>query len=259
MDWWIRNREASSAWYFQRLTAHTAELKAEADRSLGTISDDPYKLDKLGQLIQRVKSLDAEIATSLEQLPDSFKGKTVAWQGRARQCPGGSHAQFQAFPGAVDVYPDLWVANLWNVMRSMRLVLAGIVVRCVAMLVWPRDYRTTEQYSEDVKLRTELISGIVSSVPYHYGLIQTPAGLSSRPETPSLERGQDSSTKALAGYMLLYSLARIMSEDCIGEALRKWIREQLTYIGDTLGIRYAKALTQVCHCMVPRPAGNCTL
>lgn len=258
VNWWIGNTEPLSAWHFQQLTANTAELKAEAECIFATTSDGPEKLDKLERLIERAKSLDIEITTCLEQLPESFRGSTVAWQGSVRQHNAAAQSQFRAFPGAIDVYPDLWVANLWNVMRSMRLVLTGIVVRCVAIIVSPRDYRTTVQYNEAITLRTELINSVISSVPYHYGLVGRRTGLHQCTATTSFECGDNSSTKGLAGYFLLYPLARIVNEDCISENLRQWVRDQLTYIGDRLGIRYAKAITLVCDCILPYLSEDCT-
>lgn len=233
------------AWHFQRLTANTGQLKAEADQILTSVSDSLTKRDQLEQLTERVKLLDQEIATSLQRMPKSYHLISVSWQERVERHGEGTEFECQAFPGPVDMYPDLWIANLWNVMRCMRLALSSIELRCGATIIWPQDYRTTVQYNDAVKIRTKLIDGVISSVPYHFGWIQKRSYLNYPAGMTSFECGEDDSVKVLAGYFLLYPLARILNEDCISDTQRGWVRHQLSYIGDRLGIRYAKALTQV--------------
>ncbi|KAJ2980986.1 hypothetical protein NQ176_g2303 [Zarea fungicola] len=245
IDWWMSELKDGWAWHFQRLTADTGQLKAEADELLSSISDNLTKRYQLEHLSEKVKLLDQEIATSLQRMPKDFHWKSVSWQERVERHGEGAEFEFQAFPGPIDMYPDLWIANLWNVMRSMRLVLSSIELRCVATIISPQDYRTTIQYNDAVKIRTKLIDSVISSVPYHFGWIQKYSNFNYPAEMATFECGEDSADKVLGGYFLLYPLARILNEDCISDTQREWVRHQLRYIGDRLGIRYAKALSQV--------------
>lgn len=216
-------------------------LKAEANSLLTTITRIPENVAKVQELAAKCKRFDKEITTSLRDLPEGFGWETVAWVGR----PRGSYPEIEAFPGPIHVYRDLWIANLWNVMRCMRLVLAALTIRYLAWRSSPADYRTTREYGITAKMCTTAINDVISSVPFHLGWFSRQNDKHGQFRHSHHRNGENDSEKCLAGYFLLYPLLCLQCQDFLTDAQRVWVKSRLKYIGDRLGVRYANVASQV--------------
>lgn len=215
VDWWIKHPgEGVCGWHFQQLIARVGMLKAEANSLLTTITRIPENVARVQELAAKCKGLDKEITTSLRDLPEGFGWETVAWVGRPR-C---SYPEIEAFPGPIHVYRDLWIANLWNVMRCMRLVLAALTIRYLAWTSSPADYRTTREYGITAMMSTTAINDVISSVPFHLGWFSRQNYIYGQFRHSYHRNGENDSEKCLAGYFLLYPLLCLQCQDFLTDA-----------------------------------------
>lgn len=231
------------------LGIRTGELRTKVNHLLLVVARTPEDIAQMNEVVQKCKALDKELVSWSKTLPDSFDWKMVAWQDNI---PQQQYAKSEVFPGRVDAYQDLWVTNLWNVMRCARIVLASLVTRCTAWLCAPIDYRTTPEYAATSRICIDAIADIIASVPYQLGWFSKhkdlleKAGLSSSDcGVSAFGCGEDDAEKGLSGYFLLWPLTCIQGLDYLTENQRIWVKGRLVCIGNQLGVRHGNMLSQV--------------
>jgi len=243
VDWWVDdNPNSEYGVHFQRLSSRTSELKNETNHLLATVTRTPENTELMKKAMEKCQELDKEIVEWLEDLPESFRWKTVAWEDYNPKC---DYSKAEAFPGRIDMYADLWVVNLWNVMRCMRIVLASLIVRFTAWIISPADYRTTPEYAASARVCVEAIADIIASVPYQLGWFAKHQDLRERAQLSGFACGEDDAEKGLAGYFLLWPLTCIQGQDYLTDAQRTWVKGRLKCIGNQIGVRYGNMLSQV--------------
>ncbi|GAB0145987.1 hypothetical protein EsHS_00006402 [Epichloe bromicola] len=244
VDWWVDDPVSHVCnTELLQLSSRVGELKHEVNGLLATLttrSTGNVKLVK--DTIDACKSLNAEIKTWLEQLPEHYACKTVAWEPYNPKC---DYSKAEVFPGRIDTYGDLWVVNFWNVMRCMRIVLASLIIRLTAWVNFPTDYRTTPEYASTVSTVVEAVTDIISSVPYQMGLFDKRKDLRESATHSNFGCGDDASEKGLAGYFLLWPLTCIQGQDYLTDSQRIWVKGRLKAIGNALGVRYGNMLSQL--------------
>ncbi|KAL3954958.1 hypothetical protein ACCO45_010521 [Purpureocillium lilacinum] len=239
VDWWVDdNPNSEYGVHFQRLSSRTSELKNETNHLLATVTRTPENTELMKKAMEKCQELDKEIVEWLEDLPESFRWKTVAWEDYNPKC---DYSKAEAFPGRIDMYADLWVVNLWNVMRCMRIVLASLIVRFTAWIISPADYRTTPEYAASARA----IADIIASVPYQLGWFAKHQDLRERAQLSGFACGEDDAEKGLAGYFLLWPLTCIQGQDYLTDAQRTWVKGRLKCIGNQIGVRYGNMLSQL--------------
>lgn len=249
-EWWLNDAvKDESAAACQRINLKTSELRAEVNRVMMTVSRSPENVEMMRGLMRRAQHLDQEATAWTKSVPDYWRYRTLCWEDTVP--PGGDYSRAEVFPGRVDAYTDFWIASVWNMMRTARLILASIAVRCAAWACAPVDYRTTPEYATAAATCAEVITDIVASVPYHLGWHAKRRHLFADESLSGFACGEEDGIKGLAGYFLTWPLACIMSQDYVSDAQRQWTIGRLRYIGDELGIQYAHILAQV-SCQ-PRP------
>ncbi|KAK3322101.1 hypothetical protein B0H66DRAFT_474976 [Apodospora peruviana] len=248
-DWWlgedaVHDQHAAAC---QRLNLKASELRAEVmDVMTSSLSRTPDAIDLILGLMRRSQSLDEELAAWMKSLPENWAWRTLCWQGPV--LPEGEYANAEVFPGRVDVYNDFWIASMWNMARTARLVLSSLTVRCAAWVCSPVDYRTTPEYATAARICADNIADILASVPYHLGWHTRRR--EAFPDDEALSGfacgdDDDGSLKGLAGYFLTWPLATVMSQDYTTDNQRAWVQGRLKYIGDGMGVRYAHILSQL--------------
>ena len=243
VDWWFYDAIIDQvAAVCQRLNLLTSELRAEVTNTMTRVSRTPENVELILSLMRRAQAIDAQLAEWMRTLPDNWQFKTLCWQD---QLPDGNYAAAEAFPGRVDVYNDFWIASVWNLARSARLILMSLTVRCAAWAVSPVDYRTTPEYATAARTAVDTITDILASVPYHLGWHNKRAQLFKNGEPAGFACGEDHSMKGLAGYFLTWPLGCVVIQDYLTDAQRRWVNGRLRYIADDLGVKYAHVLTQV--------------
>jgi hypothetical protein len=243
VEWWVNDAaKDESAAACQRINLKTSELRAEVTRVMTGASRNPETIEMMLALMARAKTLDQEVVTWMENLPEHFQFKTLCWEDNV---PNGDFTKADVFPGRVDVYTDFWIASVWNMGRTIRLILASVTVRCAAWICSPVDYRTTPEYATANRICVDTITDIIASVPYHLGWHAKRKHLFEHPDLSGFACGDDDSMKGLAGYFLTWPLTCVMGQDYTTTAQRQWTMGRLRYIGDHLGVKYAHILSQV--------------
>ncbi|KAK3936900.1 hypothetical protein QBC46DRAFT_461206 [Diplogelasinospora grovesii] len=243
VEWWmgdaVKDEMAASC---QRLNLRTSELRAEVTRVMTTVARTPENVELMQCLMRRAQELDADSVEWMRRLPEHWQYKTLCWEDHV---PNGDYSRAEVFPGRVDVYNDFWIASVWNMARTNRLILASITVRCAAWVCSPVDYRTTPEYATAARVCMDTITDILACVPYHLGWHVKRKHLFQNDELSGFACGDDSDTKGLAGYFLTWPLACVMGQDYATDAQRQWVQGRLKFIGDELGIKYAHILSQL--------------
>lgn len=194
----------------QRINLLTSELRAEVTRVMASVVRTPESVKVVQDLMCRAQALDRQVSVWMRSVPEAWRPRTVCWQ--LHNLGGSDHSRAEVFPGRVDVYTDLYIASVWNMMRTTRLVLMSIAVRCAAWVCSPVDYRTTPEYATAARSCVDTITDILASVPYHLGWHVKREGSS------GFACGEDSGMKGLAGYFLSWPLACVMSQDYATDA-----------------------------------------
>ncbi|KAK1753478.1 hypothetical protein QBC47DRAFT_303598 [Echria macrotheca] len=242
VDWWFRDAiHDENAAGCHRLNLMASELRAEVTSIMTTLARTPENVTLIRALGRRAQSLDQEISEWMRNLPESWQHKTLCWQD---QVADTDIAEAEVYPGRVDIYNDFWIASVWNLARTARLILMSLTVRCAAWACSPIDYRTTPEYAWAARAAADTITDILASVPYHLNWHTKRKNLFTD-EPTAFACGEEDGLKGLAGYFLTWPLACVMIQDYLTDSQRRWVKGRLKHIGDDLGVRYAHLLAQL--------------
>ncbi|PFH62509.1 hypothetical protein XA68_13248 [Ophiocordyceps unilateralis] len=243
INWWVDDPvslDVSSD--FQKFSSRTALLKNEVNQQLGALTRTATNTRLIKELMQKCYALDKEMVDWLQELPEGLRWTTEAWEDYN---PKRDYSKADAFPGRIDLYGDLWVANLWNVTRCLRIVLASLTIRLKAWIISPADYRTTPEYATVSGICVEAIADIIASVPYQLGWFCKRKDLSVRAQLSGYACGEDDTEKSLAGFFAIWPLVCVQNQDYLTDLQRIWVKGRLKCIGNQLGVRYANMLSQL--------------
>ncbi|KAM4065043.1 fungal specific transcription factor [Hirsutella rhossiliensis] len=243
IEWWANDPVCNGhTAEFQQLSGRTGLLRNEVNSLLGTLARTPENTKLMKEFIRRCRALDKEVVDWLQGLPDIYRWKTVAWEDYN---PKRDYAKAEAFPGRVDLYRDLWVVNMWNVMRCMRIVLASLIIRLTAWIISPADYRTTPEYAAISRTCGEAIADIIASIPYQLGWFSRRKDLHVAEQLSGFACGEDNTNKSLAGFFAIWPLVCVQGQDYLTDLQRVWVKGRLKCIANELGVRYADMLSQL--------------
>lgn len=228
----------------QQLGIRAADLKARAQHLI-PLPRTSENIKLLRAVIRDCQTLDQEFIDWSKSLPENFRWETAAWEHPLRR---GSFANAEVYPGRIDIYQDVWAASVWNVVRCSRMISTSVMIRCVARLHSPDDHRTTPEYAAATKIWSEVISDIISSVPYFLGWFSKHKDLLNGARLSGFACGVDDAEKGLSGYLLTWPLRCIQAQDYVTDSQREWIKGRLKHIGASLGVRTA-IMPQVRLCL----------
>lgn len=242
--WWMRSSVGEQyASECQRLSIDLGELRAEIFDLVTTCVRSAEHSQTALDLMKRCHAHDLAFANLAKALPTYFHATEVGWGDRV-SAEGLKHAA--VFPGRVDLYRDLWVCSVWNMLRCSRIILNCLITRCTAWLSHPLDYRTTREYTTAVSISRSNVNDIIASIPYQIRQTSKLEDLFGQDDLP-LNAGVITSgpPRALGGYLAAWPLALVQNLDYTTDFERKWAQGRLEYIGSRLGVRYAHAINQV--------------
>jgi hypothetical protein len=243
VEWWINDAiKDETAAKCQRIMIKTGELRAEVTRLMNCMARTPENMEIMLSMIRRAQIVDQEAVNWMKNVPDYWKYRTVAWEDHV---PNGDYSKAEVYPGRIDLYQDFWIASVWNMCRTSRLINASLIVRCAAWVCSPVDYRTTPEYATATRTCVEAITDIIASVPYHLGWHLKRKEILQKANLGQFACGEEDALKGLAGYFLTWPLACIHNQDYTTDSQRTWVNGRLEYIGDELGVKYAHILSQV--------------
>ncbi|OAA73796.1 hypothetical protein ISF_00697 [Cordyceps fumosorosea ARSEF 2679] len=242
-EFWIKDAiKDPFATNLQRITLQISELKTEANKLLVLLHHSPDNVKLIMNILRRCQMKDQELQQWCENLPENYKGKPVTW---VNGVPDGDYAKAEVYPGRVDAFQDLWVTTVWVTMRCSRLVLASIIVRAIAWVYSPVDYRTTPEYATWSNTCVSIITDLCAAIPYQLGWFRSRQELLERSDLTSYCCGEDVGAKGLSGYFVTWPLSCIITQDYSTARQREWAKGRLEYIAWDLGVSYAKMLTHV--------------
>ncbi|PVH87857.1 hypothetical protein DL98DRAFT_648778 [Cadophora sp. DSE1049] len=250
-EWWIADIEKDKTGIFiTYLSCRVAELRSELNNALSTFPRTPEYFQEVTNIMRRGQALEHECVEWEAMLPDEWRPRTVSW---VDQVPGGDITKAEVFPGKVDMYSDISIANLWNQMRVARLFISGAIVRCAAWICSPVDYRTTPEYAQAVRLCVDLVTDVIAATPYHLGWRVSQGGILKSGDFSSPLSGEGTgvtSAKAIGGFFMMWPLFSISNTDYISDSQRVWAKGRLMYISESLGLNHAKVLSNF-HLRLP--------
>ncbi|KAK4455421.1 hypothetical protein QBC34DRAFT_67644 [Podospora aff. communis PSN243] len=249
VDYWVDENDTTFISTCHRFVLKTSEMRVEVSRLLaGGRRGEQYDHDRVVEMSKRVQALDHEIAAWLAELPPAYRFRTVCWieDDNTDSVTGAPHDKDEVFPGRIDVYPDYVTASAWNIARVTRMILGSIGIRITAWLFSPVDYRTTPEYSTWKAICAGNIAEIIASVPYHLGWHTKQRHiLESNPQLSGFVCGEEVPLKALPAFLLIWSLVCLRTHDASSDEQRAWAEGRLRFIADSVGIRYAHALSEL--------------
>jgi hypothetical protein len=200
---------------------------------------------KTAQLVDDMILLDSHLTAWADEVIKSWPCESFVDSDFSSQT---ASKHVETFPQHRRSQCDLWVSNMWNSYRCCHIFTHAILLECIESFPASEQHRWSMTRSHSLRIIQDMVDGICMSVPSHLGH-QEPQGLSnvSNQSLPSVPCGDgfDQSTKALGGYLLMWPLFLAASMPCVPDQQRNWIREQLVYIGNGLGIKQAAVLSSV--------------
>ncbi|OAA68562.1 hypothetical protein SPI_00757 [Niveomyces insectorum RCEF 264] len=136
--------------------------------------------------------------------------------------------------GPVDVYPDYYVATVWNTYRKSHIYILDVLMQI--------DSRLHVQAADDAPQRDkaeEIVAGLIASVPFllasdvHEYFDRVNAG------TLPVQ-----TNRPVGGLLLLHPLYCIATSPIVSLATRKYCRRCLEWIGSDMGIGQAAVLAK---------------
>ena len=147
------------------------------------------------------------------------------------------------------VYPDLWVASIWNAYRTCRLLLHQEIRTQLTYVLdtCPQSFTPMDMlnYQSSTDTLQQLALGIYATVPQFCGHISLPSGCLIQTEGIVSQDPLIGGIPTTAGvYFLFWPLFSAgQTIDC--EMQRKWIVDRSRYIGRTTGLQQAFALADL--------------
>lgn len=242
VDWWLGDQKDDAGSFVTKLNLRIAQLRFEINTALSTSPRTPEYFQGVTNLMKQAQAMEQEYLEWEAKVPQKWRPQTVAW---VDQIPGGDITKAEVCPGKVDMFPDLWSAQLWNSARVARLFISGVIVRCAAWVCSPVDYRTTPEYAQAVRLCGDLVTDMIASVPFFLGWRVGQGGNLKNGDFSGFEGwGESGPPKAIGGFFVIWPLFSVSNTDFVSDSQRAWVKGRLMYISETLGLNHAKVLSK---------------
>ena len=146
-----------------------------------------------------------------------------------------------SFSHSADGQVAVYVAAVWNSYRKTRLKLLDLAAECIDRL---RDYDRTLMREIDLNLlekkSEQVAKSIAASVPYHL-IADFPQLIRQLPTVPE----RVAPGKSVGGLLLMHPIYVASTASLLSPQLRGWMRQQLRWIGEKMGISQATLLANV--------------
>lgn len=227
---------------FAILNLKMAALRADNDQTTTLKTHTAENVEKVLKLLRRAEALDQDYMDWIKDLPPNWEIKTVSWiDGEVSDLENSL-----VHPGRVDAYGELWMAYKYNIVRGCRLFIWTVILRCVAWLGDPRDYRLTPEYAMATRVCQQLVEDIVSSVPYFFGWNRTTNSAMADKSNFACGATDYTAVRPLAGLFVMWPLFAAASSDFASPSQRIFLRARLKYVAEIMGINQALIMWQVC-------------
>ncbi|CZR60782.1 uncharacterized protein PAC_10678 [Phialocephala subalpina] len=230
---------------YAMLNLRLVDLRAENNNVTIQVPRTANSTVRVVELLKKAKTLEKEYREWYNTLPSS-SDSAMAWVDNENI--DGKLATSMTHPGRVDRYEELGVAYIYNVARSSQILIWSVILRCVAWLSNPADYRISTEYRDASRICRELIQDIVSSIPFFF--------LYDQDENMPVEDMIRSSCENLAlkgasATFLMWPLYVAGASDFATKSQRIFTRGKLAFIAESVGISQATLMLQI---SLPHPS-----
>jgi hypothetical protein len=217
-------------------------IAASAD-AIRTSPQTPDSRARLLDLMHEAEDIDYELQKwNATGTPWSVYQDTGDLEGLGTGNPRGTGS----YSSAVHIYPDVWIASLWNFYRTGRIALHATQLECADFLditEWSgheaNEGSPSSKYAKSICVIDLMVNEVCSSIPFILGDVDKDGKLKS------------SNRKALAGFLLMWPLYIV--KNCASSTPEQLavVKLALQRIGNVMGIR--QALVMHDNGELPRP------
>ncbi|RMJ13674.1 hypothetical protein BHE90_013326 [Fusarium euwallaceae] len=137
------------------------------------------------------------------------------------------------WPGRIDTYFDLYVAGVWNIVRTSQL-------RIIDMMVKMSDHHVDREASLHwIPRANAVVEDIMASIPYHLT-----DNLHAFIDEYATGEGINDRGKSLGGLLLMHPLYVASNFSFIPEKMRGYMKRCLLWIGKEMGLGQATLLVE---------------
>jgi hypothetical protein len=229
----------------------TSRIRQDADRIFAAANREPRTIEQVLNLLRRAQELEIRFrALNDRNPPPKWVVDDIDYAG---ECPDDLLDSAEMFPGKVYGFPNLAYAVVHLATWTCHLMLTTSILRCMAWLVTPEDYRTGREYQELADVAVLRIQDIVSTAPYFckwngYGTVYTdfPVGIVTRDGPP----------KGAAGLMVLWPLFAASGSDFATPLQKRYLKGRLRFLADFAGIKQANVFLGVGFMVICLPSAT---
>lgn len=188
--------------------------------------------DDIYQLKNEATALDRSFAKWQEGQVEDFRPSIV---GHVKQGQAGSNLRVGYWPGRVDTYFDLYVAGVWNISRTARLLLINL------MLELSNTFNDNQTHNREQQYALRLVEDIIASIPYH---------LTEDLQAFLRDMGNNSGAainpgRPVGGLLLMHPIYVASTISIVPEQMREYMRECLAWMGTCMGVGQASVFAKV--------------
>ena len=199
--------------------------------SIWTRMEESFNASDLHKLRMRCVALNQQFSKWQDSLPSDFNPTRV---GRVPKNPHGLEIRVGYWPGALDTYFDLYVAGVWNIFRTARLLLVALIIQLSDALS-DHDYGVAHIHTAN-----RMVADMIASIPYHLAdnLHDFLDRLATREDLTIPGR-------SLGGLLLMHPLYIASRMWFLPDDVREYMRTCLTWIGSYMGLGQAALFAKV--------------
>ncbi|KAN0090409.1 hypothetical protein V8E51_018988 [Hyaloscypha variabilis] len=158
------------------------------------------------------------------------------------------------FNGRYHVYHDYWMAQMWNTLRTARILLNEVIRNTLleGFSTSPPAFSSAEhtaQFQIATDTMYEMQADTLYSVPQHIGYF--PQGETRFQTVAEVDQPNLPSIKMSGGAFLMWPLWLAGILDVSTEEIRRFVKNNLDFIGTTMGIKQAHLLADVLEAKTP--------
>ncbi|KAH8770069.1 hypothetical protein F5883DRAFT_458203 [Diaporthe sp. PMI_573] len=236
VEWWGQHVVSDKSGHVALvLNMKTTLIRAEADALLTSGPKTAGKIDKALDLLRRAREIVTELGRWLENCHPTWPKFVSGW---AKEISDDRLDKAATFPGPLYTFPNVWVAGKHLNTNASRILLAGIIVRCVRWICAPSDHTKTDDYAEAMRIGCEEVTNVIASVPYFV------TWQGDRTTTPYFPCGAPTSPKAYSGVTALYPLLCTGLSEFVTPRQKKWLCGRLMGMSEAMGIKQAEVFSK---------------
>jgi len=163
-------------------------------------------------------------------LPESWAYKSYRSTNSPNSLPNRWTSQY-------DVYPDLWIASMWNNYRSVRLLIHEAIIKATMKCGLAEEKQETQS---SIRVLVDMTNDVCRSVAYHLGYSRNVGQ-----ETNSNKAEGTDLLPTPGGYLLMWPLFLSGMLRTTPKDQRRWIATTLSQIGIGMGLRLALSMATI--------------